>query len=300
MKKHLKTVLAALIVAGTVAAFIYYVAKHPQTLDQIKHLPPLTLVLLVVLFFIWFIAYALVTRGLLHMYQKHMGVQENFLFNAYSSLINFFGPGQSGPIFRGAYLKKKHNLGVKQYVFTLLLYYAFYGVISVLLMFVGTRPWWQTLILIVGASAGSFVVLRWYKHKNRATIGEQPRLNLPNLGWIFAATAVQLAVQTVIYGIELHNVQAHASIGQVLAYSGVANMALFVSLTPGAIGIREAFLTFSQQLHHIDTSSIIAANIVDRAVYIVFLGVLFVLVLSLHASDKLSISSLNLKQRDEK
>jgi uncharacterized membrane protein YbhN (UPF0104 family) len=76
-------------------------------------------------------------------------------------------------------------------------------------------------------------------------------------------------------------------------------MALFVSLTPGAIGIREAFLTFSQQLHHIDTSTIVAANIIDRAVYLVFLGVLFIFVFSLHARDKLSLSSLNLKQKQD-
>jgi len=297
MKKHLKPILAALILIATIAAFAYYLTKHQETVDQIKHMPPVTLVILLALYAVWFTAYALVTRGSLHIYGKRMGLQENFLFNAYSSLINFFGPGQSGPIFRGAYLKKKHNLGIKPYMFTLLLYYAFYGVISVMLMFIGTRPWWQTTILIVGASAGSFVVLRWYKNKNRAKLTDKPLLNIPNLGWVFAATVLQLAVQTVIYGVELHNAGAGASIGQVMAYTGVANMALFVSLTPGAIGIREAFLTFSQHLHHIDTSTIVAANIVDRAAYIVFLGLLFLLVLSLHARDKLSIKSLDLSQK---
>jgi len=297
MKKHLKPILAIAILAGTIGAFTYYLANHPQTVDQIKHLPPMTLFVLLALYGLWFIAYALVTRSSLHLYGKHMGVQENFLFNAYSNLINFFGPGQSGPIFRGAYLKKKHGLGVKSFLFTMLVYYAFYGVISVALMAVGTRPWWQTASLLIAATAGSIVVLRWYK--KRTTLTNQPTLNIRTIGLIGVATVAQLAVQVAIYAVELHNVGANASVGHIMAYTGVANMALFVSLTPGSIGIREAFLTFSQQLHHIDTSTIVAANVVDRASYLVFLGILFLLVLGLHASDKLSITSLNLTEKQQ-
>jgi uncharacterized membrane protein YbhN (UPF0104 family) len=296
MRKHLKPILTVVILALTASAFSYYLGTHPKTVDQIKDMPPFTLLVLLALYACWFTAYALVTRASLHMYNKHMGIQENFLFNAYSNLINFFGPGQSGPIFRGAYLKKKHNLGIKPYMFTLLLYYAFYGVVSAMMMCIGTRPWWQTAILMVVATGGCVVILRWYKKKSKLT--NQPLLNIRTLGLIGLATAAQLAVQAVIFGVELHNVGAGASIGQVLAYTGVANLALFVSLTPGAIGIREAFLTFSQQLHHIDISTIVAANVVDRAAYLVFLGMLFLLVIGLHARDKLSIASLNLSKKE--
>lgn len=261
MKKHLKTILGPVIVIGTIAAFVYYLARHPQTVDQIKHMPPATLLALLALYGLWFIAYALVTRGSLHLYGKHMGLQENFLFNAYSNLINFFGPGQSGPIFRGAYLKKKHNLGIKQFMFTMLIYYAFYGVISVGMMMVGTRPWWQTVLLVIGATGGSAYILRWYRRRSKQK--QTLMLDPIHIAWIGAATVLQLVTQAVIYMVELHNVGAGASMGQALAYTGVANLALFVALTPGAIGIREAFLTFSQQLHHIDTGTIVAANVVD-------------------------------------
>ncbi len=170
MKKHLKSVLAVVILAATVGAFTYYLANHPETVRQVKHLPPLTLVVLLVLYFVLFGAYALVTRFSLRLYDKHMGIQENFLFNAYSSLINFFGPMQSGPIFRGAYLKKRHNLGIKSYTFALLIYFAFYGVISVMMMFVGSRPWWQTLVLVILAGAGCVAILKWYKKRSAAGV----------------------------------------------------------------------------------------------------------------------------------
>jgi hypothetical protein len=45
-------------------------------------------------------------------------------------------------------------------------------------------------------------------------------------------------------------------------------------------------LLFSRQLHHISSANIVAANIIDRAIFIVVLLVLFVLTLGFHAKYK--------------
>ncbi|HJQ08796.1 MAG TPA: lysylphosphatidylglycerol synthase transmembrane domain-containing protein [Candidatus Saccharimonadales bacterium] len=291
MKKHLKTVLVFFILTATVGAFWHYLAGHPETVDQLRKLPPSIVLVLLVLYGGWFLAYVLVTRGTLRLFKKTMSRQENLLFNAYSSLINFFGPGQSGPAFRGAYLKKRHNLSIKKYLFGTLLYYGFYAALSAFFMLAGSRPWWQTALAVAAVAIASAVAIR--KYKKRAHIGNEASLTLVNVGWIFAATVLQLTLQAAIYAIELHSVNAQASLGQILSYTGVANFALFVALTPGAIGIREAFLVFSQNLHHISNSSIVVANLIDRAVYLLFLGILFMLVITLHAKDKLHVNQLN-------
>jgi uncharacterized membrane protein YbhN (UPF0104 family) len=79
---------------------------------------------------------------------------------------------------------------------------------------------------------------------------------------------------------------AHVSLGQAVSYTGAANFALFVSVTPDGIGIREAFLLFAQRIHHVSTDAIVTANIIDRATFVVFLGVLFLVALGLHAKDR--------------
>jgi uncharacterized membrane protein YbhN (UPF0104 family) len=293
VKKYLRIILSTLILAATICAFAYYVHGHPETLDRLRAMPPGLAGALIVLYLMWFGALVLLTRFSLRAYGKTIGKQENLLFNAYSSLINFFGPGQSGPVFRGIYLKKRHGLGIKQYVFITLISYGFYAVISAFLLFVGNRPWWQTVLVILAAAGGSFVVIRRYKQKH---LDGKATLHLPALGWIFAATALQLTIQTTIYGVELHAAGAHPSLGQILSYSGAANFALFAALTPGAIGIREAFLVFSQQLHHIPNTIIVAANIIDRAVYLLFLGALFMMTFLLHAKDKLRVGQLSEKE----
>ncbi len=297
MKGRIKTVLAPIIIAATAVIFVYYVKQHPATLDQIKQLPPLTIVILLTLYAVVFLAYAMVTRASLLIYDKKMSGQENMLFNAYSSLINFFGPGQSGPIFRGAYLKKRHGLTVRQFMFTTLIYLGFYAVLSALLMFVGSRPWWQTILLMAIIGGASLAWIRRYKQ--RAKLGTVQGFTVRNVAWIFGATALQVLAVTAVYGVELQRVGAQASIGQIMSYTGVANFSLFVALTPGAIGIREAFLVFSQNLHHLGNSIIVAANVIDRAVYLVFLGLLFALVLALHAKKKLGVERLQTEDPKE-
>jgi uncharacterized membrane protein YbhN (UPF0104 family) len=295
MKKHIKAILAPIIILATVAAFIYYIKGHPETLRQVGDVSPWALIILLLFSMASFSAYILITRITLSMYGKTMPPQESILFNIYSSLINFFGPGQSGPIFRAAYLKKRHNLTVKQFTFTLLLYLGFLAVVSAAFMFVGSRPWWQTTLLMLMAGAASVVFIRRYKSKEHIAIGSG--FNPVTIGLLFGAVVLQLGLLAVMYGIELHQIGANPSVGQVLSYTGVSNFSIFVALTPGAIGIREGFLVFSQGLHHISTSDIVAANLLDRGAYLLFLGILAVAALSMHAKDKLHVKQLKLEEK---
>lgn len=294
MSSTFKNIAKVAIVALTLGAFGFYVAKNPETVDHITAISPLGLILLLLLYGGWIFALILVTRISLRLYGKTMSWKENSLFNVYSVLINFFGPGQSGPIFRAAYLKKRLNLRVKHFMVATLIYYAFYALINAFFMLVGSRPWWQTVLLMVAVAGFSFTVVRWYARK-KAHLGSEPGFNLANVGLLFGATLLQMVFQATIFGVELHMADAGASLGQVLSYTGVANFALFVALTPNAIGFREAFLFFSQNLHNISSSLIVAANIIDRAVYLLFLGLLFVLAVSMHAKDKLNIKQLSVK-----
>lgn len=287
MKKKIKALLAILVLAATLSAFIYYCKTHPAILDKLGDTNPLLLVTLVMCYLIWFSALVVILRISLRLFNTTIGKQENVLLNAYSTLVNFFGPGQSGPAVRGLYLKKRHGLPLKKYIFATLLYYGFYAVISAFFLFVGSQAWWKTVLLMTLAGGGSFIIIRLYA--KRSKINGQSGLNLANLAWLFVATAVQLTMQAIIFYIELRDIDSTISTAQALTYTGAANFALFVSLTPGAIGFREAFLIFSQSIHHISNTVIVAANVIDRAVYLVFLGVLFVGVISLHAKDKLRI-----------
>ena len=106
------------------------------------------------------------------------------------------------------------------------------------------------------------------------------------------ATLLHLSCTVAIYFIELSSLGIHVSISQAMSYSGAANFALFVSLTPGAIGFREAFLVFSERLHHIANSTIVTANIMDRGIYVLFLGLLFIWLGVTHTKNQINLKKL--------
>lgn len=290
MNHRVRTVLAILIVALTGGAFIWYVRTHPEVLTQLKE-TSITVIASVLVLYIGMLACLIgVLHGSLMIYKKSLALSENILLTSYSSLVNFFGPGQSGPGFRGAYLKLKHNVAISQYIFVTLIYYAFYALFSGVLLFVGVRPWWQTALGTVAISITCALVLWLYSRRKRKDQAVISQTSLRPILIIGVMTFLQVMIFSVIYFIELRSLDSSVSFGQAMSYTGAANFALFASLTPGAIGIREAILVFTQQLHGIPNDLIVAANIIDRAVYLLFLGIVFVFIVSVHAKSRLGIA----------
>lgn len=294
MQRKLKLIVGPIVIIATLAAFVWYAQKNPAVIDQLRETSPATIVVVMALYFGSFVALMAVLVFSLALFGKRMGVQENLLLNAYSSLVNFFGPGQSGPGVRAVYLKVRHGLGIKQYAFATLVYYAFFAIFSGFFLLATSRPWWQTLLFVLFVAGGCAFVIRRFLRRNRK-IAATATTSSGFVKLILAvglATLAQLLFITLVYFVELRALHADISAGQALAYTGAANFALFVSLTPGAIGFREAFLVFSQDLHGISNQLIVAANVIDRAVYILFLGVLLLVVLCLHAGKKLQLTKV--------
>lgn len=288
MSKRLRIILGVIIVALTIAAFAYYLSHHTYLLHQLAQTPPIIIVFLVLLYGLWFGTLAIILLATLKICRKTIGTKENLLLNAYSSLANFFVPGQSGPVIRGAYLKKRHGLRVRDYVFVTLLYYTCYALVSAFMLLASSRPWWQTALALVLVGSISYLVVHLYGRQTKA--GEDSfNLTASTILNLLLATLLQAIIQVAIYAVELHSVNPHITIWQAITYTGAANFALFVALTPGAIGIRESFLLFSQHLHHISSANIVAASIIDRSVFILFLAILFLITIAFHAKDKLHI-----------
>lgn len=193
----------------------------------------------------------------------------------YSSIINFFGPLQSGPGFRAAYLKKRHKINLKKYTLATLLYYGFYALFSGILLLAALIGIWSLALCVAGLLLVP-VILR--------AIG-YGALAYRHIHTLALASLAQVLVLSLIYYVELRSLGSGAEYSQVLSYTGAANFALFVSLTPGAIGFRESFLLFSQQLHGISNELIITASLLDRSIYILFLLAMAVIVFGLHAGD---------------
>ena len=289
----LKPYLAPIVVCVTIALFVYFFIKNPSLRYALADTNPLLLLLIMALYAVFMICLAWVYQLTLELCGKRLPTGENILLTCYSTIANFFGPLQSGPGVRAAYLKQKHQVKLRDYSIATLFYYALYAIVSAVFLLIGSGKYWPwalslTVCVVVGSLSVVWFIRRRVLRKNQElSVQFKPKIVL----LLLLATMCQLGCMALIYFVELRAVGSQATIAQAIAYGGAANFALFVSLTPGAIGFREAFLAFSQQLHHVPTSAILAASIIDRAVFVSFLGILFLGILALHANKRFIKSS---------
>ena len=282
-RRFVRLMLVITVLVATIATAAWYFVKHPAVKHQLAQTPHSTIALLLGLYLIFVATMALIMHASLLLCNARLGARESLLLTMYSSIINFFGPLQSGPAFRAVYLKKRHGIKLKNYTVATLVYYFFYGGISTAMLLSSVLRWW----LVVGAAA-TLLILLLAKRSSKPSLQRFFALNLAAVAYLGAATAAQVLMIVVIYFVELHAVGAHASLGQAITYTGAANLALFVSITPGAIGFRESFLLFSRHLHHVSSSAIVAASLVDRSVYIILLIFLAIVIFGTHAQRELT------------
>lgn len=285
--KKLRPLLVVAIIALTIGAFVYYFRRHPQYLTELFSINFLVILLLMFVNVALISTVALMNHTATRMCQVELGKRESLLLTIYSSLANFFGPLQSGPGVRAGYLKTRYHIRIRDFTFVTLIGYGFYAVISALFLVIGVMKWWVSVLAVLAASLVAFGVIKWFATKNERK-KSNVILSARNMGILGAATFVQVTLMSVRYGIELVAVGAHVTLGQIISYTGAANFSLFVSITPDGIGIREAFLLFAQRLHGVPTHDIVAASLIDRASYVVFLAILGIVAVVLHAHKRFS------------
>lgn len=263
--RHKRALAIAVLIA--VAVFIaIYVAVRPEIIGEVLAVGPVALAWLTGLYTLIIVTHWLVLVLTVRWCEARIGGREGLLLTVYSTVANFFGPLQSGPGVRAAYLKAKVGVRLRDFTMATIVYYLAFGAVNVSLLFTRTLPWLTVLGLVATVALVGVVAWRAGAGKRMAT-------------WLIAGvTTVQALLMAAVYHVELNAVAGPgADALQSLVYSASANLSLFVSITPGAIGFREAFLGFAQSLHGVGFDAIVAAGIVDRAFYVLFLGVLFLL-----------------------
>ena len=290
--KWLRLALVLLVVGATFVVFAQYLVANPKIIDIIFGLHPAAIALLAIAYIGTIVANAFVLSVSLRMIGKRVGFGENVSLTGYSSVVNFFGPLQSGPGFRAAYLKQRHNVSVKKFLYATIVFYGFFAAMNGLVLFgalLFRSPSDKTVLLaascILIVISASFLAYRFIP--SIRTILSNIKVSSPYF-WAIGLGALALSICTAAaYFIELLHVDVTITPVQAVIYAAAANLALFVSLTPGAIGFRESFLLLSERLHGIPADTVIAASIIDRAFYVLFLLALFVFLLAIGARAKL-------------
>ncbi len=280
-----KPLISILIILATILAAVYYLSNHENLLTNLTKISPFIIIFVLFLYILMLFVLVGVFHFTVRLLNVKLNLKDNILLNCYSIFMNFFVPGQTGPIYRGYYLKTKHKIRAIDFTLATAIYFAIYIIISVLFILFGSQS-------VVLASVASFIFIlgiifsvKVYLNKENSKL----KISGRNITGLVFITIIQLFLQTMIYFIELHSVDKTVSLSSSLTYSGSAALTIFVSLTPGAIGIREGFLILTRHLSHLSNSTIILANIIDRSVFILYLLIIGLLILVFHINKRINL-----------
>lgn len=225
---------------------------------------------------------------------------------AVSTLANYFLPFRGGAGVRAVYLKRYHGLSYEKFVVTL------YGNYIILILVNATIA--ATLLLAPSVEWNTSVAIVFITLVAMASLAISlisPRLRLDELlvflvervggrfvaasatrirnvieGWktiagdlgllrrMIAVVIVNFFARLGMFAFLFAELGVDASIEAVVIIAAVTNLTIFVALTPGALGIREAVLTVFSVSVGVSESNVLAASLAERAVTLVTVGLL--------------------------
>jgi uncharacterized protein (TIRG00374 family) len=291
LKKRLVKLFVLLVF---LAVFVAYYFANRQDFSVLANVGVGLLVLILIGQIVVMVTNALLLSALCTGFEKNLSFKNSISLTIKSSIINFFGFLQGGVGYKAYYLKKKFKLQYSKFFLIFMANYLAIFSVSSLLALIGLiirkaeghsiNFALLLLFLIIELCIAGIMLFGHKLHFSKE--GRLTRyINQSVTAWssiaknkkvllkLFLFSLLQCLSLSFIFYLELRAIGLSPSIASVLIYSGLANLALFLAITPGAIGFRESILIFSQTSLSIQTSDILASSLLDRAIYFLLLGI---------------------------
>lgn len=300
----LKRYISAAFTLFFVGLFIWYGINNQEELSELEQAGISGLLLVAAGKIVVFASNGLFTKWSAEAFTKKLSVGEGAYISILSAIGNFFGPLLGGTSIRAVYLKKYHGLAYSKFASTLIWYYlilfvlvAFMAIIS--LVFLGETN--QTASLIVFFLVWLVVLLGLMiikppklklssgLQKNRAVqfiskvlvdINSGREIISRNknlLSKLFLVSFISMSANFFISYVEFSLLDISISLPALGLYTALVSISLLISLTPGAIGIREGILLVVASTMGITADDIVKVAVIDRGVHFILLAGLFMI-----------------------
>lgn len=247
----------------------------------------------------------LFTKWTVEAFTKKLKLGEGIYVAILSAIGNYFGPLLGGASIRAIHLKKSHNLSYSKFTSTVAGYYliifianSIIAIVSILLL----EKSKQTVPLLVFFTAWLAVLValtfvrlprrsrwdRFAKHKSIRylvtaiyDIEEGWHILVKNKNLMFRLMLLGFSgfvITFLLTLVEFNSIGAHISLPALGLYTSLVTVSMLLSLTPGAIGIRETILLFVSVTLGVSHEQIIQVAVIDRGVNFVVLLLLFAVI----------------------
>ncbi len=285
--------------------FVIYFALNASTFKPLLDVNIWLLVLIAIADLTVIMVNGLFIKFILKPFDKYISLIESGRVSLISSVGNFFAPVGAGFGFRAVYLKKKHNLPYSEYLSTLsgnyiivFLVNSFFALVALYLL--RSHHSKQYLVLI-GLFSGTFIMSlalsilkipaslqRKVNNNKRLSKISKPFFQVID-GWnkIVADKSLMVRLISIIFfnilitiaiaTLEIHALHFHIGLPQLLLFSVLGSLSLFINLTPANLGVKEAIYIFSRSVIGFSTGQILSIALLDRGVLFIILFISWII-----------------------
>ncbi len=315
-----KKYVSIVVLAISFIFFGWYILNNQKQFQLLSHIKFEFIFLLIIMNVLSLFVNGIFIKIVLSPFNKKIGIVESFYVSLISSVGNFFAPGGTGIGIRGLYLKRKHGLKYSDFLTTVAGNYVIvFFVVSVsgltslflignydersnrLLFLVFGSLFIIDLILMLSKAsrATKSLLLSTSRHFPGKSIVVKildgwnliisDRKVLPQLIMLAAfGYLVGLATNYFI----LESLQIEISFAGLLLLVALSSISVFLNVTPGNIGIKEAVLVASSQVTGLSTAETLSYSIIDRTVLFSVLFLSWTVLQILNARKKVDKSDL--------
>lgn len=304
MKKQLIKITSNIVF---LSIFVWLYVQNAGSVDIVKEISWSLFFMITIIQFLGLVVNDIVIKTVV----SSIGTSLSFLSGLYSAFISSFGnyflPLSGGAALRGYYLKKHHKFSYKKFITVM------YGLYAVSFLF--TSLVLLTALTVLNINGGaistglyifalvififSFLLFTGQPMPVTLVINKMDHLNLRFVaaifekihrvtnGWaeivadknlklkLICYTLMNISLRTFMYFVMFKGLGINVGIMQVLVFNSLISLSLYVTLTPGSLGIRESILLFFSSTLAIGDEQILAINLVDRFSMISVLLLLF-------------------------
>lgn len=301
VQRHIRQYSSWIITLVLLGVFAWYAATNQDIFAALGAVAVGWLVLIAAFRVLMILSNGLFTKITVEAFTGKITTRESFYVSILTAVGNFFGPLFGGLSIRAVYLKKIHHLPYSKFTATLVGYYLLMFIGNSLLALVGLlllEDTHQTLYLtgIFGAWLLLFIGFAFVRlpQKNKLDFMQRNRvlrfmhkvLYDIDAGWrvlladkrLMAQAALlavfNLAMVVLITLVEFWALNISITLPALLLYSALVQVSILLSITPGAVGVREALLLVVATTLGVTGQEILQVAIIDRGVQFIIIALL--------------------------
>lgn len=294
------------ILLASIALFAIYLFKNYEDFKFLLDVNPVYVALLVFANIASLLINGIFIKIVLVPFNKFISVTESFYVSLISSVGNYFAFVGAGLGFRAVYLKRRHGLSYGNFMATVagnyvLVFFvtALTGLLALMLMSSKTsRAYWVLALVfaalfVIDLMIMSVKLAKWFvRLLNKLKFSSAITGIIMKIieGWILIISDKRLIKRLLLLTVAgyslslltiyliLGSLNLHVAFSGLMLLAALSSLSVFINITPGNIGIKEAVLIFSAQAIGLSTPQILAYSIIDRGVLflVLFAGWVFV------------------------